>query len=133
MECRSSIPRTLGSFALGVLMIAVSYYAATTATGFIEAVGWIGVVCFGLCTLLILSRGHRVCVYHTSPAPAIYLSVAPKRERGPRGCINDGASLSRMSEKIGFSPLSMNFSGLTPGLDEAYARLRDRLPERAVA
>jgi hypothetical protein len=139
-------------------MSALSYYAATTATGFTEAVGWIGVVFFGLGTVPILSWLFRsgptvviddtgvfdrrwgvgriawediASVSITQVRRQRFISLWLRNQNEYLGRISTmGASLSRMSEKIGFSPFSMNFSGLTPGLDEAYARLRERLPER---
>jgi hypothetical protein len=40
-------------------------------------------------------------------------------------------NLALANRGLGFSLFCMSFNGLTPGLDEAYARLTARVPERA--
>jgi hypothetical protein len=42
-------------------------------------------------------------------------------------------ALAAANRTLGFSPFSMAFTGLTPGLDQAYAHLRARVPERVAA
>jgi hypothetical protein len=141
-------------------MIALSYYAARTATDFVEAVGWIGVVFFGLCTLPILSQlfrsGPTIVIDDTGVLDRRWgvgriawediasVSITQgKRQRSISLWLRNEseylgrlstirASLRHVSAKMGYSPFLMTFRGLTPGLEEAYARLRERLPERAV-
>jgi hypothetical protein len=158
MECRTSIPRTLGLAGLAVLMMAAGYVSARIGIGLIQAVGWFGVAFFVLCFLAILlqlfRRGPTVVIDElgvfdqrmgigripwgdiasVSIAQVrrqrfislwlrneeLYLSQVPNWRRG----------VAAANRALGFSPFCMSFAGLTPGLDEAYARLRARVPER---
>jgi len=141
-------------------MIAACYYTAQTATGFTKIIGWSGVAFFGMCMLPILSQLFRsgptvviddtgvfdrrwgvgriawqdiASVSITKVRSRRFISLWLRNEKEYLGRVSSmRAALSRMSENVGYSPFSMNFSGLTPGLDEAYGRLRERLPERAV-
>jgi hypothetical protein len=159
MEYRTSVPRTLGLVGLGVLMIAVSYFTAQMAAGFLQAVGWFGVVFFGLCLVAILfqlfRRGPTVIIDEVGvldrrlgigPIPWQDISSVSitqvKRQRFISLWLrNEDDYLSRVpvwrrklaqaNQAMGFSPFSIAFTGLTPGLDEAYTRLRARVPERA--
>jgi hypothetical protein len=159
MEFRSSIPRTLGFAALGVLITLASYYAGRTASGLTQVVGWLGVVFFGLAAVVIplqlLRRGPVVIIDDSGvldrrlgvgliPWQDIS-SVSITQIRNQRFISlwlrNEGQYLSHwpawkragsgVSERLGVSPFSMQFKTLTPGLDEAYARLKENVPERA--
>jgi len=160
MEFRTSIPRTLGVVGLGVLMIALCYYLARTGVGDdVREVGWLGVAFFGLALVgwlsQLLRRGPTVTIddrgvfdRRMGIGPILwrdiafisigqvrrerfmslwlrnedqYLSKAPRVKRG----------LELASRELGFSPFTLSFIGLTPGIDEAYALLRQRIPERA--
>jgi hypothetical protein len=159
MEFRTSIPRTLGLAALGVLMTLASYYTGRTARGFTQAVGWFGLVFFALALVVILlqlfRRGPTVTIGESGvldrrlgvgliPWQDIS-SVSITRVRNQRFISlwlrNDEQYLSRiptwrrvasrLSDRMGISPFTMQFHGLSPGLDDAYALLRSKLPERA--
>jgi hypothetical protein len=159
VECRTSIPRTLGWLGLAVLMIAASYYTGRTATGFIRAVGWLAVVFCGVCLVPIIlqlfRRGptividedgvldRRLHVGRISWQDIASVSIVQSGRqrlislwlRNPEHYLSPAptwsAGLSRVGEEMGYSPFSLNFAGLTPGLEETYAYLRTRLPERA--
>jgi hypothetical protein len=158
MEYRTSIPRTLGLGALGVLMIAASYFSAQNGVGLIQAVGWFGVAFFGLCFAAILfqlfRRGPTVVIDElgvfdrrmgVGPIPweeiASVSAADVKRQRLISLWLrNEEPYLSRASawrrrlaaanRALGFSPFCMSFTGLTPGFDEAYGRLKARVTER---
>lgn len=48
VEFRTSIPKTVGLVSLGIVMIAVSYFAATQASGYKMMLSWFGVPFFAL-------------------------------------------------------------------------------------
>jgi hypothetical protein len=159
MECRTSIPRTLGMAGLGVLMILASYYVARTASGLTQGAGWFGVVFFacGLVVILVqLFRRGPIVVLDESGVFDRRLgvgripwqdisSVSVTQIRSQRFISlwlrNEEEYLSRFpgwkstlgraSEKIGYSPFLLSLAGLTPGLDEAYAYIRAKVPEHA--
>ena len=156
MEYRASIPRTLGLAGLAVLMIAASYVSTQIGSRFI---GWFGVALFGLCLVGILSQllrhgptvviddlgvfDRRLRIGRIPWEEIASVSVAQVRRqrlislwlRNEEQYLPQGSAVIRRlaasSRAMGVSPFSMSFMGLTPGLDEAYARLRARLPERA--
>jgi hypothetical protein len=159
MECRTSIPRTLGWAGLAVLMTAAGYFMALTAVGFGQLVGWFGLIFFGLCLAAILlqlfRRGPTIVIDEVGvldrrlavgSIPWQDISsvslIQIKRQRFISLWLrNEDEYLSRMrgwkqgiaraNRALGFSPFCLGFTGLTPGLDEAYARIRTRVPERA--
>jgi hypothetical protein len=134
------------------------YYATRDVPVLIQAVGWFGLVflAWGLVILFLqfFRRGPTVIIDDSGvldrrlgvgPIPwsditsvsitlvrdqrfislwlrneKQYLDRIPTWRRGAR----------RLSERMGYSPFALTFIGLTPGLDEAYALLRSRLPER---
>jgi cbb3-type cytochrome oxidase subunit 3 len=160
MEYRTSIPRTLGLAALGILLIAAAYFSARTGLGLIQAVGWFGVAFFSLCFVAILfqlfRRGptvvidelgvfdRRMGVGRISWQDIASVSVSKVRRqrfislwlRNEEQYLSQCSAASRRAlaaanRALGFSPFCMSFTGLTPGLDDAYARLKARVPERA--
>ena len=161
MEYRTSISRTLGLAGLAVLMIAACYFVARTAVGFKQGVGWFGVVFFALCLVPIvrqlLRRGPTVVIDDSGvldrrwgigsiPWPdisSVSLTQVKRQRFISLWLRNEDEYLSRVSpwrqklaeanRMMGFSPFCIAFTGLTPGLEEAYARLRARIPERAGA
>jgi len=156
MEYRPSIPRTLGLAGVAALMIAASYFSTQVGAGF---TGWFGVAFFGLCLGGILSQlfkhgptvvidelgvfDRRLRIGRIPWEDIASVSIAQVRRRRlislwlrneERYLPQDSAVVRRLaaaSRAAGVSPFSISFMGLTPGLDEAYARLRARLPERA--
>jgi hypothetical protein len=156
MEYRTSTPRTLGLAGLAVLMIAASYFSTQIGSRFM---GWSGVAFFGLCLVGILSQllrhgptvviddlgvfDRRLRIGRIPWEDIASVSVAQVRRqrlislwlRNEEQYLPQGSAVIRRlaasSRAMGVSPFSMSFMGLTPGLDEAYARLRARLPERA--
>jgi hypothetical protein len=140
-------------------MIAASYFSARNGVGFIQAVGWLGVAFFGLCFVAILfqlfRQGPTVVIDEfgvfdrrlgVGPIPwEDIASVSAAQVKSQRLILlwlrNEDQYLSHVSawrhrlaaanRALGFSPFCMSFTGLTPGFDEAYGRLRARVPERA--
>jgi len=161
MEYRTSIPRTLGLTGLGVLMIAASYFAARTGVGLIQVVGWFGVAFFSLCFVAILFQlfrqgptvvideigvfDRRLGVGRIPWEDIASVSVAQVKSqriislwlRNEDRYLSQSSAwrrrLAAANRALGFSPFCMSFTGLTPGFDEAYGRLKRRLPERANA
>jgi len=159
MEFRTSIPRTLGLAGLAVLMILAGYDAARNASGYIQAAGWLGTPFAGLALVVILLQLFRrsptvviddsgvldrrlgvglipwqdissVSITQISNQRFISLWLRDdERYRSRASPWRRGAI--RLSQRMGFSPFKMQFRGLTPGLEDAYAILRSRLPERA--
>jgi|SRR5579883_3266713 len=160
MEFRTSIPRTLGLVGLVVLATLGCYLAArdASAPALIRVVGWFGMVfcaCILVLPLLQLLRRGPTVVIDDSGVLDLRLGVGAiawddissvsVTRLGNQRCIslwlrNEERYLSRVSALSawlsraggaeGLSPFRIKFAGLTPGLDEAYARLRTRLPER---
>jgi hypothetical protein len=159
MEFRTSIPRTLGLVGFVVLATLGSYAAARAASAppVIHVAGWVGVALCIFVLVFPLSqlfrRGPTVVIDETGVLD-LRLGVGPiswedissvsvarvshqrllilwlrNEERYRSRLPAWKAALSRMSERVGFAPFSINFAGLTPGVDEAYARLRTRVPE----
>jgi hypothetical protein len=159
MEFRTSILRTLGWAGLAVLVIAACGFMALTAGGLRQWVGWLGVIFFGGClagVLVQLFSGGPVIVIDDVGVLDRRLGVGPirwqdissvslieiKRQRFISLWLrNEDEYLSRAggwregivraNRAMGFSPFCLSFTGLTPGLDEAYARIRTKVPERA--
>ncbi len=160
MEFRTSIPGTLGWAALVVVATLVSYFAARSDPVPIQVAGWLGVaLCALLLVFLLLQllrRGPTVVIDDSGVLDVRLgvgtiawgdISSVSITQLGHQRCIslwlrNEdqylsrasslSASLSRFGEQVeGLSPFRLKFAGLTPGLDEAYARLRTRIPERA--
>lgn len=159
MEYRTSIPRTLGLAGLAFLTIAACYLSARFGVGLIQGVGLFGAAFFGLCLVAILfqlfRRGATVVIDELGVSDRrmgvgripwediASVSVGQvKRQRFISLWLrNEEQYLSRgparrrwvaaVNRALGFSPFYMSFTGLTPGLDDAYARLKARVPERA--
>ena len=154
MECHASVPRTLGLCALAVAMTTGSYLLMWIRELMPVVVGWFGAVFFGLCAVKIFIQawqgGPRIVIsdlgiddrrgglglirwediqavwiqYLSSnrfmcidlDEPERYLANLPWYSRW----------LARANPILGFSQLTLSFSALTPGLDEAMAFIRSR-------
>lgn len=157
MECRASVPRTLGLCVLAILMTTASYSLTWLGEPIPVIVGWIGAVFFGLCTVRIyiqaLQGGPRIIISDLGiedrrtglglirwkdirevriqhmksnrfmcidvEEPERYLADLPWYRRW----------LARANAALGFSKLTLNFSAMTPGLDEAMAFIHSRYLE----
>lgn len=59
MQCYTSILKTAGLLCLGVLMLGISWFC-TTIPGFkAQIAGWVGLVFFGLCFVVIVVQLFR--------------------------------------------------------------------------
>ena len=159
MRCYTSVPKTLGLAVLGVLMMAMSYLLTQSSDLFHKAIGWLGVAFFGAALLAILFQlfrrrptviiddsgvmDTRLGVGYIAWEDIASISVADiHRQRFISLWLRDEAKflsrtsrskrlLRRANRALGFSPFSLSFAGLSPGLNEVYDVLRSRLPERA--
>jgi hypothetical protein len=140
-------------------MIAASYFSARHGVGLIQAVGWLGVAFFGLCFVAILSQlfrhgptividelgvfDRRMGLGRIPWGDIASVSVAEIKSqrlislwlRNEALYLSQGSAwrrkLAAANRALGFSPFCVSFTGLTPGFDEAYTRLKARVPERA--
>ena len=159
MEYRASVPRTLGLAGLAVGMILGSFYIARNYGESAEAVGWTGAVFFTLCLIAILFQlfrrvptvviddlgvlDRRMRIGRISWDDISSVSVQQVRsthfvslwlrneEQYLSHSPNGMRILGRINREMGFSPFSMSFVGLTPGWDDAYARISARISVRA--
>ncbi len=154
MECYTSRVKLVGLLLLTVVMVGASYFC-TTLDGFVpQVVGWIGVAFFGLgfvvFPVMFLRRGPQVVLSDEGfedkrlkvglipwrdirsvsvgsvnsakflclelQDPDKYLSRLPRWKR----------SLARTNTALGFSAVTISFSGLSPGLKEVEAYLETR-------
>jgi hypothetical protein len=56
MSCYTSIPKLLGIFVLGAVMVAASWFCTTVPVLDAPFWGWIGVVFFGGCMVIMVTR-----------------------------------------------------------------------------
>ncbi len=158
MRCHTSISKTLGLVFLGVLMLAASWLCTTIPEPMARIAGWVGLAFFGLCFVAILRqlfrRGpsvildesgiqdlrssfglipwtdiaalwigsvrsqHFLCLEVVDPDP--YLSRLPSHKQ----------LSARANRSLGFPPITIGFSGLSPGLDEVWRYIQAKHPEK---
>jgi hypothetical protein len=146
--------RLLGLLVLTAIMVALCYWCTTLAGLLPRAVGWFGVVFFGLGFIMIpvklvtsgpqvmindegiearrlgvglipwqdidslslasVNRTRFLNIWVTDPEK--YISILPKWKR----------AVALIQQKMGFSVLTLTFSGLSPGIDEVWTYLKDR-------
>ncbi len=160
MRCYTSIPKTFGLVCIGILMLGVSWFCTTVPNQIAQIVGWLGLVFFGLCFIAILAQLFRTreCVVlddvgiHDLRAfgviawddivsltigsvrsqrflcievrePSIYLSRLSTHKR----------LLAQANPSLGFPPITISFSGLSPGLEEVLRYVQMNHPEKYVA
>jgi hypothetical protein len=154
MECYTSKLKLLGLLGLTCGMVSLSYFLTTIPGLLPKAVGWIGVGFFGLGLIAFPVRFFRagpqvvindegiedrrwktgairwedirslsigsvesakfLCIEVADPDK--YLRRLPRWKR----------SLAAANEPMGFPPLTIGFSGLSPGLKEVWAHLQGR-------
>ena len=156
MECRPSKVKLFGLLGLTCAMVGASYFCTTIPDLTAQVFGWIGVAFFGLGFIAIprqLLRAGPQVVINDEGIDDRRLKLGPIRWDDIRelsiGSVH-GAKflcielvdreryLSRLpawkrrlgaaSEALGFPPLTIGFSGLTPGLDEVWDYVRKRPP-----
>jgi hypothetical protein len=161
MHCHTSISKTLGLACLGILMLGGSWFCTTLPELKAQLAGWAGLVLFGLCSVAIplklLRSGPAVIVdesgihdlrssFGTIPwtdiaslwigsvrsqrflcievfDPNVYLSHLPVHKR----------LLAHANKSLGFPPITISFSTLSPGLDEVWSYIRTNHPEAIAA
>jgi hypothetical protein len=160
MRFHTSILRTLGWVAFAVLWTAGSYSLAAqvSAPAVIHVAGWAGVVLGIYILVVLLSQlvrreptividdsgvfdrrlgvgpilwGDISSIAITSIGHQRWISVGVRNQEQYLSRVSAiSAWLSRVGEKEGLSAFRLSFAGLTPGVDEAYAYLKSKLPER---
>lgn len=161
MKCYTSIPKTIGLLILCVLMISMCYFCTTLPELKPQIAGWVGVAFFGLGFLAIGAQLFRskasviiddnglhdlrssfglipwaditslriasvkstrfLCVEVRDES--IYLSRLPAHKR----------FIAQANASLGFPPVTISFSGLSPGLDEVWTYLQRTYPQITVA
>lgn len=154
MECRTSKLKVLGLLGLTCVMVAVSWFCTTVPLPEPRVAGWIGVVFFGLGFIvlppMLFQTSPRVVIndegiedrrskmglirwedirsvsmdsVHSAgflrievSDPEKYLCRLPRWSR----------PLAGFTRAMGLPPLTVGFSGLSPGLKEVWAYLQDR-------
>jgi hypothetical protein len=159
MEFRTSIPRTVALICLGVVMTAVSYFAATHASGYKMVISWFGVPFFALAVV-------AACVQLFRRGPSIVMSaegISGPRMGSPTLKWSDIAAVSvgqvrrqkllclwlrdqdayvarlsaarqlaaKGSIAMGFPAMSLSFNGLKPGLPQALEYALTHVPQKA--
>ena len=158
MNCYVSTLKTFGLVCLAILMTAASYFAATHASGGRVWICWLGVPFFGVGGAILARRlfvksplvtidaqglssarlGPHPIAWREIEAVSIgtvratrFLCVWLKDEESYLRTLSmTRSALARANEAMGFPAVAISFQGLTPGLDEAYARVRMYVPEK---
>ena len=152
MSCYTSIAKTIGLVFGCILMLVVSWFCLAIVPGIkAQIAGWLGLVFFGLCFiagLLQLTRTDAQVIFdetgihlpRTFGAIAWHdiVSLEIRSIRSTRIlCIevkDPSNYLARLSTRqrlmaqanqaIGFSPITISFNGLSPGLDAVWHYLQ---------
>ncbi len=163
MECHTSKVKVLGLLGLTCVMVAASYFCTTLANVTPRLVGWVGIVFFGFgfiaFPVMFFRSGPQVVVSDAGIEDRrLKLGLIPWEDIRALsvGSVNSAKFLcielvdrekylSRLpgwklrlavaNEALGFSPLTISFSGLAPGLKEVWAYIQspglaDRRRER---
>lgn len=159
LRFHTSIARTVGLAVLGVVMVAASWWVAWTVPDPLHAaIGWVGVAFFSACLVLILVQLFRrkapvviddsgildvrfgVGLIPWGDIASVSLEEIQKQRFISLWLRTEEEYLLRapawkrrlfgLNKRLGFSPFGMSFAGLKPGLDAAYGRIRERVPER---
>ncbi|HEX3314436.1 MAG TPA: STM3941 family protein [Gemmataceae bacterium] len=157
MECRNSKTKLLGLFLLTCALGAGSYFCTTLPSLKAQIAGWLGVAFFGLGAVAVPVRALRggpqvvidddgiddrrlnvgvirwedirslsigtvksskfLCIEVAEPEK--YLRVLPAWKR----------KLAELNGALGFPPLTISFTGLSPGIDEVWDHLQLRDPD----
>ena len=154
LEFKRTPQQQLGLMIVGLVLVAASWYLATTTRDPVyRVVGWLGVGLFALCTVIAVKR------LISGGTPFIFDRAGISFPRGNFGLLpwsevksysvvtirgnvflaltfNDPARiLARVSaakrnwalanERLGWGHWALSFIGLTPGIDEAVAFIRE--------
>ena len=152
MTCYRSLPKMLGLLLLAVLMTALSAWCTTQPQVRAQVAGWLGVVFFGLGVFVIgrqlFRRGPVIVLdslsitdYRLPDGPLFWDQIRSIWVGSVRSakflCIelkDPDLFLSQWSAKrraiakanaaLGFPAVTISFSGLSPGIEEALTYLR---------
>jgi hypothetical protein len=161
MQCFVSPLRTGGLLILALGLTFVSYIVGAQGSGYESWVGWFGVVLFGFGSLVTAKQLFNKAVVVSIDSQGIlatrvarervlwsavdsvsigevrssrFLCVWLKDEASYlRSLSTSKATLARMNRVVGFPAIAIDFQGLTPGLDEAFALACKYVPARAGA
>jgi hypothetical protein len=157
MRCKTSIVKTLGLAGLTVPLVAASWFCITIPSLKAQVAGWVGLVLFGLAFvafLIPLFRGrpavildeagiHDLGSFGTIPWTDIvslrigwvfnqrFLCV---EVRDPGTYVSRLSAPKRLSAQanpsLGFPPITISFSGLSPGLGKVWSYIQTNHPEK---
>lgn len=157
MRCKTSILKTLGLVATAVLLLFACWYCTTLPIPTAQVAGWVGLVFFGLCFVAILIqlfRGrpsvildeagiHELRSFGTIPWTDIISLridwVVTQRflcveVRDPQTYVSRLTARNRLiaeaNPSLGFPPITISFSGLSPGLSEVWSYIQTNHPEK---
>jgi hypothetical protein len=161
MSCYTSIPKLLGLFVLGAVMVAASWFCTTVPVLEAPLWGWIGVVFFGGCMVIMAARLFmrgpivvldQVGILDRRVSPDVILwsdilsvrIVTLRNQRWLGVEMKDPASfrsrlpkasrwLARANEHMGFNAFNVGFAGISPGVDEAWNYIREHHAEKVAA
>jgi hypothetical protein len=153
IEFRYSPQKQLALIIVGCVLVAAAWLLTRSADVVYRGAGWLGIGFFALCTLIAVKRlagGGVPFVFDLAGIgfPSSTFGLLPWTEIKSYSVVtirghyflalsfNDPARvLSRVSpakrkwalanERLGWGHWALSFSGLTPGLDEAVAFIRD--------
>lgn len=160
MECLTSIIRTAGLLFLGLALLGVAWICTNLPGLKAQAAGWIGIAFFGLCLLALVYQLFRsgpavilgregievarppfglivwddIDSIFILKAGAARLLCIEVRETEPylARLTSWQRVIQRANRGFGFPAITVNFAGLTPGLDEVWQYIKERFPEKIV-
>ena len=158
MTCYRSLPKMLGLLLLAILMTALSAWCTTQPQARAQLFGWLGVAFFGFGVLVlarqVFRRGPVIVVdilsitdHRSSDGPLFWDQVRSiwvgSVQSSKFLCLDlkdPEALLARWSAKrralakanaaLGFPPVTISFTGLSPGLEEVLTYLRSTQPAK---
>jgi len=161
MICYKSIPKLLGLLVLGAIMVAASWYCTTVPVLDAPLWGWIGVVFFGGCMVVMVSRafmrgpvvvldGAGILDRRVSPDVILWSDIRsvrvvthPKHQwigvdlRDPVSFMSRLSAaqrlLARANDRMGFPPFNVGFAGISPGMDAVWSYIQQQHPEKVAA
>jgi hypothetical protein len=154
MKCYCDKAKLMGFLGLSILMVGACYFCTTLPDDSTRFVGWLGVAFFGLAFVVIpvmwLRKGPQVIIDDRGLEDCrLKIGLIPWEDIGSLS-IESLYSSRRLSVELtdskkyfsrmplwkrwsanagrglGFSRLTVSFSGLSPGLDEVWSYLKDQ-------
>ena len=158
MTCYRSLPKMLGLLLLAILLTAVSAWCTTLPEMRAQVAGWLGVAFFGLGVFVIarqlFRRGPVIVIdslsitdHRSSDGPLFWDQVRSMWVGSVRSskflCVelkDPELFVSRLSGRrralvktnsaLGFPAITVSFTGLSPGIEEALTYLRATQPAK---